>query len=118
MLVRDGSFGMVAVASGFVSVAFFAGFALGAPLYAYITHFSSEFPLGWLSGIAVFLCACRLAIALANARHRHRIETQQAAELTTLKDALMAMSTRLEAVEKNHVVLEELRKSCVATSQE
>lgn len=99
MLVRDSSFGVVAVASGFVSVAFFGGFALGAPLYAYITHFSSEFPLGWLSVIAVFLCACRLAIALANARHRQRVESQQAAELTALKTALIVMKARLETVE-------------------
>ncbi len=107
MLVRDSSFGVVAVASGFVSVAFFGGFALGAPLYAYITHFSSEYPLGWLSVIAVFLCACRLAIALASARRRHRVEMQYAAELTTLKTMLAVMKARLDAVESGCVVASE-----------
>lgn len=107
MLVRDSSFGVVAVASGFVSVAFFGGFALGAPLYAYVTHFSSEYPLGWLSVIAVFLCACRLAIALASARRRHRMETQQAAELTALQDALAVMKLRLEMMENGVAVANE-----------
>jgi MFS family permease len=106
MLVRDSSFGVVAVASGFVSVAFFGGFALGAPLYAYVTHFSSEFPLGWLSVIAVFLCACRLALALASARRRQRIEMQQAAELMALKTALTVMKARLDAVEIGYEVAE------------
>lgn len=101
MLVRDSSFGVVAVASGFVSVAFFGGFALGAPLYAYVTHFGSEFPLGWLSVIAVFLCACRLAIALASTRRRQRVEMQQAAELTALKTGLMVMQARLEVLGNN-----------------
>ncbi len=104
MLVRNSSFGVVAVASGFVSVAFFGGFALGAPLYAYITHFSSEFPLGWLFVIAVFLCACRLAIALASTRHRHRAEMQYAAELTALKTALTVMTARLDALESDDEV--------------
>jgi MFS family permease len=104
MLVRDSSFGVVAVTSGFVSVAFFGGFALGAPLYAYVTHFSSEFPLGWLSVITVFLCACRLAITLASARHRHRVEMQHAAELMALKTALTVMKARLEAVESGYTV--------------
>ncbi len=102
MLVRDSSFGVIAVASGFVSVAFFGGFALGAPLYAYVTHFSSEFPLGWLFVITVFLCACRLAIALASARHRHRVEMQHTADLMALKTALTVMKTRLERLESDY----------------
>ncbi len=98
MLVRDNSFGVVAVASGFVSVAFFGGFATGAPLYSYVTHFNSPFPLGWLSVIGVFLIACRLAIGLASVRYRHRVEVQQVAELTALRNEMAVMNERLNQV--------------------
>jgi MFS transporter, CP family, cyanate transporter len=99
MLVRDSTFGVVAVASGLVSVAFFGGFALGAPLYAYVTHFNSPFPLGWLAVIGVFLIACRLALALANSRYRHRIEIQQLTELTALKNELALVKEQLTTIE-------------------
>lgn len=100
IVVRDPTFGGVAVASGFVSVAFFGGFALGAPLYAYVTHFNSPFPLGWLAVIGVFLIACRLALALAGSRYRQRLEVQQVTELIELKTALGLMQEQLNTLEK------------------
>ena len=40
MLIRDSAFGPVTVASGFVSVAFFGGFAWGPPFFGLMTSYS------------------------------------------------------------------------------
>ncbi len=105
MLVRDNAFGVVTVASGFVSVAFFGGFAVGAPLYAYLAHYAQDLslpipvPLAWWFLIGMLIMACRLAIALAGARRRHHLEIQQVAELTALKNELAAMKEQLNLME-------------------
>lgn len=69
MLIRDPAFGPVAAASGFVSVAFFGGFALGPPLYGALSSYS-EGLLGWSTLIGVLLCACAMSLALASARRQ------------------------------------------------
>lgn len=70
MLIRDPGFGPVATASGFVSVAFFSGFALGPPLYGGISDYSGGPQLGWSLLVGVLLCGCLMALALASARRR------------------------------------------------
>lgn len=70
MLIRDPAFGPVTIASGFVSVAFFGGFALGPPLYGALSS-HAEGLLGWGALISVLLCACILSLALASARRRN-----------------------------------------------
>lgn len=70
MLIRDPAFGPVTTASGFVSVAFFGGFALGPPLYGALSSHAEGF-LGWGTLIGVLLCACVLSLALASARRRN-----------------------------------------------
>ncbi|SEL40768.1 CynX/NimT family MFS transporter [Nitrosovibrio tenuis] len=77
MLIRDAAFGPVTVASGFVSVAFFGGFALGPPFFGAISNYSganySGDPLfGWTALIGVLLSACMMSSALASARRRAR----------------------------------------------
>jgi MFS family permease len=105
MLVRDNAFGVVTVASGFVSVAFFGGFAVGAPLYAYLAHYAQDLalpvpvPLAWWFLIGMLIIACRLAIALAGARRRHHLEIQHIAELTALKNELLTMKEQMCAIE-------------------
>ena len=69
MLIRDPAFGPVTIASGFVSVAFFGGFALGPPLYGVLSSYSGGL-LGWSTLIGVLLGGCILSLALASARRR------------------------------------------------
>jgi MFS family permease len=107
MLVRDNAFGVMTVASGLVSVAFFGGFAIGAPLYAYLAHYAQDLalpvpvPLAWWFLIGMLIMACRLAISLAGARRRHHLEIQQVAELTSLKSELAVMKERLGVIENS-----------------
>jgi MFS family permease len=70
MLVRDAAFGGVTTASGFISVAFFGGFALGPPLRGALSSHSGDPQSGWLMLIGVLLCGCILSLALASARRR------------------------------------------------
>lgn len=70
MLVRDAAFGAVTTASGFISVAFFGGFALGPPLRGALSSHSGDPQPGWLMLIGVLLCGCILSLALASARRR------------------------------------------------
>ncbi len=70
MLIREPAFGPVTIASGFVSVAFFGGFALGPPLYGAISDYSGNPVLAWSVLIGVLSCACLMALALAFARRR------------------------------------------------
>ncbi|SFP85756.1 Predicted arabinose efflux permease, MFS family [Nitrosomonas cryotolerans] len=75
MLIRDSAFGPVTTTSGFVSVSFFAGFALGPPLYASLANYSGSFLLGWSTLIGILMTACILTWALASARRQQ--ETAQ-----------------------------------------
>lgn len=70
MLIRDPAFGPVTTASGFISVAFFGGFALGPPLYGIFSSYSGGLLLGWSILVGVLLCACVMSLALASARRR------------------------------------------------
>lgn len=70
MLIRDPAFGPVTTASGFISVAFFGGFALGPPLYGIFSSYSDGLLLGWSILVGVLLCACVMSLALASARRR------------------------------------------------
>lgn len=87
MLIRDPAFGPVTAASGFVSVAFFGGFALGPPLYGALSNYS-EGLLGWNTLIGVLLCACIMSLALAGARRKTRTSTMmvRAAQRTKAVD--------------------------------
>ena len=73
MLIRDPIFGSVATASSFVSFAFFAGFALGPPLYAVLSSYSGSLLLGWGTLISVLCVACVMTVTLASAR-RHKAQ--------------------------------------------
>ncbi|WP_411182310.1 CynX/NimT family MFS transporter [Nitrosomonas sp. Is37] len=73
MLIRDPAFGPVTFSSGFVSVAFFAGFALGPPLFAVVSIYSEDLLVSWNTLIGILLLACVMTIALASAR-RHKVE--------------------------------------------
>lgn len=68
MLVRDPAFGPVAMASSFISFAFFAGFALGPPLYIALSKYPDKSLLGWEVLISVLCTACIMTIVLAFAR--------------------------------------------------
>jgi LPXTG-motif cell wall-anchored protein len=70
MLIRDATFGPVATASGFVSVAFFGGFASGPPLYSGFSNYSGNSQSSWGLLIGVLLCGCLMALGLAFARRR------------------------------------------------
>jgi MFS family permease len=70
MLIRDAAFGPVATASGFVSVAFFGGFASGPPLYSGFSNYSGNSQSSWGLLIGVLLCGCLMALGLAYARRR------------------------------------------------
>ena len=103
MLIRDKAFGVVTVASGFVSVAFFGGFALGSPLYAYLTHYSDNLPfslpLGWLWLMAILLMGAGLAFGLARARYQQAVEKARLAELAVLKEELAVLKQRFIALD-------------------
>jgi MFS family permease len=70
MLLRDAAFGAVTAASGFVSVAFFGGFALGPPLFGNLAHYSGDPLPAWITLLGVLVCGCIMALALASARRR------------------------------------------------
>lgn len=71
MLLRDPAFGTVTIASGLLSAAFFAGFALGPPAYGIISSSADGFAGGWSALIGVLLLGCMLALVLAFVRRRH-----------------------------------------------
>lgn len=72
MLIRDPAFGSVTMASGFVSFAFFSGFAIGPPLYAVLFSYSGSLFLSWGALIGVLCAACVMTVSLASAR-RHKV---------------------------------------------
>lgn len=76
MLVRDSGFGAVTVASSYLSVAFFSGFALGPALFASIGRYSADPQVSWGVLIGVLSIACVLTKALANKR-RQRSQAMQ-----------------------------------------
>ncbi|AKH37112.1 MFS transporter [Nitrosomonas communis] len=73
MLVRDPAFGPVTFSSSLVSVAFFAGFALGPPLFACVSIYFENLFASWNTLIGALILACVMAIVLAFAR-RHKVE--------------------------------------------
>jgi CP family cyanate transporter-like MFS transporter len=93
MLIRDARFGRVAVASGFVSVAFFGGFALGPPLYGHLAAESSV--LGWSFLIAVLLLGCVMTMLLADARHK----AKEGEAMARFKEEFVLLKNRVEALE-------------------
>ncbi|MFE8644309.1 CynX/NimT family MFS transporter [Sphingomonas sp. NCPPB 2930] len=70
MLVRDEGFGGLAVASGWLSAAFFAGLAIGSPLAGSVASAHGGFAPAWM-GLAGVLGACA-AITLPLSRARRR----------------------------------------------
>ncbi len=80
MLIRDSAFGPVTVASGFVSVAFFGGFALGPPFFGLMASYSGGVLFGWEVLIGVFICGCMMSSALAWARYKVRASKMAAGQ--------------------------------------
>jgi predicted MFS family arabinose efflux permease len=72
MLIRDSAFGPLTLSSGLVSVAFFAGFALGPPLFAGVSSYSDDLLAGWHTLVGMLLLACLMALVLASARRAKR----------------------------------------------
>jgi MFS family permease len=70
MLVRDSKFGPVTSTSGYVSVGFFGGFALGPPFFGFLSSSSPDMRPGWVALIGVLMAACLTVLALASARRR------------------------------------------------
>jgi predicted MFS family arabinose efflux permease len=107
MLIRDAKFGVVTKASGFVSVAFFGGFALGPPLYGNLVHYSG-FALGWSTLIGVLIVGCLMTLCLAMAR-KHNLdittEEQQPSEITLLKSEVFQLKQQLTLLERNYSAL-------------
>ncbi|WP_304054251.1 CynX/NimT family MFS transporter [Nitrosomonas communis] len=68
MLIRDSAFGQVTFSSGLVSVAFFAGFAVGPALFAVISIYSDDLLVSWYTLIGILLLACLMTLVLASAR--------------------------------------------------
>ncbi len=68
MLIRDSAFGQVTFSSGLVSVAFFAGFAVGPALFAVISIHSDDLLVSWYTLIGILLLACLMTLVLASAR--------------------------------------------------
>ncbi len=73
MLIRDPAFGSVTVASSYVSVAFFSGFALGPPIYGALFRQSGDSSLAWSVLTGVLCLACVMTLRLASAR-KHRAQ--------------------------------------------
>ncbi len=70
MLIRDPTLGALTTASGFVSVAFFGGFAVGAPIFGAIINSSLGYGVGWKLLCSILLLGCFIASLLIVARHR------------------------------------------------
>lgn len=70
MILRDSSFGSPASASGWLSTAFFGGFALGAPAFGAIFNTALSAQGAWSATIAIVACGCLFALALAKARRK------------------------------------------------
>ncbi|HEY8033985.1 MAG TPA: MFS transporter [Methylobacter sp.] len=99
MLIRDPAFGAVTSASGFVSVAFFGGFALGPPLYGVLSDYSGGLLLGWSTLIGVLVVGCIMALVLASARRR-KVQPQD--ENAQLKSEVLLLKERLNTLEGNY----------------
>ena len=99
MLIRDARFGRVAVASGFVSVAFFGGFSLGPPLYGHLAANSSV--LGWSFLIGVLLLGGVMAMRLAGARQKANV----AEEMVRFREEFVLLKNRVEELENQYAEL-------------
>ncbi len=71
MLIRDPAFGQVTEASGYVSFAFFSGFALGPPLYGQLFSQTGSVSLAWNLLICVLGVACVMALRLTVVRKHY-----------------------------------------------
>ncbi|WP_197337302.1 MFS transporter [Ralstonia solanacearum] len=72
MLLRDPAFGTAATASGWLSAAFFGGFAFGPPVCGAIAGSGCGFAGAWCFGIVVLMVGCVPACALIRARRPAR----------------------------------------------
>ncbi|MGZ5076828.1 MAG: MFS transporter [Methylobacter sp.] len=99
MLIRDPAFGAVTFASGFVSVAFFGGFALGPLIYGVLADYSGDVLLSWSTLIGVLVVGCLATLSLA-ARRRNKPPD----ELTRLQSEVLLLKQRLDVLEDNYRV--------------
>lgn len=72
MAVKDTSFGKLASASGYISVAFFGGYALGPAGFGYLINSQQEYSAAWNTVCIAFLFATLFTIALIYTRRRAR----------------------------------------------
>jgi MFS family permease len=106
MLIRDSAFGAVTFASGFVSVAFFGGFALGPPLYGVLSDYSGGVLLSWVTLISVLVAGCVMALSLAAARRRNlQPRDENLLEIAQLKSEVLLLNERLSTLESNYVAV-------------
>ncbi|WP_156943162.1 MFS transporter [Pseudogulbenkiania sp. MAI-1] len=75
MLIRDQAFGGVATASGMVSAAFFAGFAIGPACVGELARRSGSVASAWGALLAVLALAVVLSLCLAQLRSRGGVTT-------------------------------------------
>lgn len=73
MLIRDSAFGRVTETSGYVSFAFFSGFALGPPLYGQLFSQTGSVSLAWslLTGVLCLACIMTLRLTAVRKRRSH-----------------------------------------------
>lgn len=104
MLIRDAKFGVVTKTSGFVSVAFFGGFALGPPLYGNLVEYSGLL-VSWSTLISVLIVGCFMALGLASARKKaieKPLEVEKVDEISLLKVETSQLKEQLNILEGNY----------------
>lgn len=80
MIVRDHSYGKLSSASGYISVAFFGGFAIGPAVFGSLLNFYQDYTASWLIVCVSFLMAISVCVYLIVLRNNQFLAYQQSSE--------------------------------------